>query len=401
MSLHQRIKLVLEHLKQGKPVILCDEENRENEGDIILPAEFITPEKMNFIIRNTSGIVCLTLTAEKAAQLNLRPMLMGSDNTNPFQSPFTVSIEAKRGVTTGVSASDRTCTVLAAIQDDATKNDLTSPGHIFPLVAHPHGLLGRGGHTEGSIDLMRLAGLKPAAVLCEIMNADGSMTRGAALEKFAAEHQMPVVTTQELRHYRRQTESLVTLEAQSSLTLADVGEFSVSVFKESVSQETSIVLHKATGNPNPLVRIHSSCTTGDIFASLHCDCHYQLHYALRQIQKHGGYLIYLNQEGRGIGLINKIKAYALQKTGLDTAEANLQLGCPVDAREYHLAYQILKYFNINALTLLTNNPAKIQALQAYDLVACMAKIPAQHHPLTTRYLKTKQEKLNHEIEYID
>lgn len=395
----KRVEQAIADFKQGKMVILIDHPERENEGDLILPAECITDEKMNFMIRQGTGIVCLSLTKEKINSLDLPLMLPPQQNTSYRETPFTISIDATDGITTGVSAMDRTKTIFAAIADDAQPSDLARPGHIFPLQAKSGGVLERQGHTEGAVDLTRLAGFKPAAVLCEIMNADGSMAQGESLAQFAIRHELSVLSIDDLISYRLQKENFIEEEAEASLPLEQYGNFTIKVIKDKLSKQEHIILIKNINHSQSvLVRIHSSCATGDLFASLRCDCHAALNYSLKKISEEGGVLIYLNQEGRGIGLLNKIKAYALQEKGLDTIEANIELGLPVDSREYYIAANMLRNLNINNLRLLTNNPEKIAQLKKLG-INNIIKEPIPHfiNEHNYQYLKTKKEKLNHDI----
>ncbi|RDI42577.1 3,4-dihydroxy-2-butanone-4-phosphate synthase [Aquicella lusitana] len=394
----KRVEKALAELRQGRMVILTDDASRENEGDLVFPAEMITPEIMNFMIREGSGIVCLPLTSDKLKQLQLPLMVPPNENTSFVSTPFTISIDAKE--VSGVSAADRVKTVQLAISDDAKPEDLARPGHVFPLHAKDGGVLERQGHTEGSIDLMRLAGLKPAAVICELMNTDGTMTRGEQLENFAAQHGLTLLSVNDILAYRLNRENLIEEETATSLPLENYGMFNITVIKEKITGEQHVVLSKAPRAPDEplLVRVHSSCTTGDLFASQRCDCHQELHFALKKISEEGGMLIYLSQEGRGIGLFNKIKAYALQEQGYDTVEANQKLGLPVDARKYYIAANYLRNRHINRVQLLTNNPHKINDLIAYgvDHVTQVA-LPAFDNEHNRHYLLTKKQKLNHSI----
>ena len=395
-----RVQSALNDLKQGKMVILTDDEHRENEGDLVFPAEKITPEIMNFMIREGSGIVCLALTTEQVKKLKLPPMVPPSENTSFVNTPFTVSIDAKD--VSGVSASDRVKTIQIAINDHAKPDDLARPGHIFPLQAKNGGVFERQGHTEGSVDLLRLAGLKPAAVICEIMNEDGTMARGKQLEAFAAKHHIKMLSVNDIIAYRLSTENLIADEASTTLPLENYGTFTMTVIKEKYNNEEHIILKKEPVNTSQptLVRIHSSCSTGDLFASQRCDCHRELHYALHQISEQGGILIYLKQEGRGIGLFNKVKAYALQEQGLDTVQANEQLGLPVDARQYYIAATILRHHDIKQVRLLTNNPDKISDLKKYGIKDVIHEaMPVFHNEHNLHYLITKKEKLNHSINF--
>jgi 3,4-dihydroxy 2-butanone 4-phosphate synthase/GTP cyclohydrolase II len=397
----ERVEAAIKELQQGKLIILTDDPERENEGDLIFPAETITPEIMNFIIRNTSGIVCLPLLESQLKQLDLPLMVPMDENTSQRGTPFTISIDARNNITTGVSAADRVTTIQAAIHSSAKSDDLVKPGHIFPLQARNHGVLERAGHTEGSIDIVQLAGFKPAAVLCEIMNADGTMAHGKQLEIFAETHQLKIVSIDDIISYRLLKENLIEEETSATLPIESLGTFKMTVIKEKITGDEHIILEKETSSKEPLlVRIHSACVTGDIFRSLRCDCNHQLQYALKLINEEGGMLIYLSQEGRGVGLFNKIKAYALQETGLDTIEANQQLGLPVDSRKYFIAANILRNKNIQSIRLLTNNPSKVNDLKKYGLANIeMKETPVFCHDQNKQYLKTKKQKLNHSISH--
>ncbi len=394
----KRVDQALNDIRQGKIVIVTDHPDRENEGDFIMAAEKITPETMNFIIRHSSGIVCLSLQEKQLKQLNLPFMVAPHENTSLRGTPFTVSIDAREGTTTGVSAADRARTILAAIDDNAKPDDLDKPGHIFPLCARAGGVLERPGHTEGAVDLSIMAGLKPAAVLCELMNPDGTMTRGKQLEDFAKAHNLLIISIDDIIDYRRFHENLIEEQAQAMLPLESYGQFKLTVVKEKITGQEHAIIESHKSSDKPVVRIHSSCFTGDIFGSERCDCHQQLHYALQRISEEGGILIYLNQEGRGIGLLNKIKAYALQESGLDTVEANHKLGLPADARNYYLVANILKNRGIEHIRLLTNNPNKIADLQKYGITTVeVENIPAHINPHNQKYLMTKKAKFNHDI----
>lgn len=386
-------------LKNGKMVILLDDNRRENEADIIFPAEIISAPVINFMIRHCSGIICLPLLEDKLKQLNLPMMVPQQDNTSPYGTGFTVSIEAKTGVTTGVSAHDRAHTIRTAVADNTQAADLVRPGHIFPLCSKNNGVLARPGHTEGSIDLVRLAGFAPAAVLCEVMNPDGTMTKGPQLIEFAKEHNLTIVTIQEIIDYRIHHENFIAEMTTAELTTKQYGNFSVIAVRDKLSGGEHIVLHnKKQTTDDTLVRVHSCCITGDLFGSLHCDCGQQLDYSLQQISQQGGVLIYLQQEGRGIGLFNKIKSYALQQQGLDTVEANQQLGFPDDARDYTIAANILQQLGISKIRLLTNNPHKVTSLSNYPYLSVVREAtPVFSNCQNTAYLATKKKKLKHDI----
>lgn len=388
----------LEALRVGRFVIVVDDEDRENEGDLIVAAEHVTESQMAFLIRYTSGIVFLSLSNEIANQLNLPPMV--AHNTSRRGTPFTVTIEAAEGVDTGVSARDRVTTIRAAINPVAIPEDLSRPGHIFPLRASDGGVLVRAGHTEASVDLCRLAGLRAGAAGAELMHEDGTMMRLPALQAFAQEHDIPVITVADIIAYRRRTETLVRREAESDLE-TDTGMWRIVIYKDVVHDREHVALVKGAIDPlrPSLVRVHSECLTGDVLGSHHCDCGLQLHMAMEMIeQEESGVLLYLRQEGRGIGLTNKVRAYDLQlRHGFDTAEANVQLGLPVDLREYGVGAQILRDLGVGHLRLLTNNPKKIVGLEGYGL-HIMEQIPLRAANLTDRqqnYLRTKRDKMGH------
>jgi len=396
----ERIQTALNDLKNGKMIILTDNPERENEGDLIVAAEKITDESMNFLIRQGTGIVCLSLMPDQLKKLQLPLMVPPHENTSCRATPFTVSVDAKHGITTGVSAADRTKTIQLMLNDEVTPDDLVIPGHIFPLQAKPGGVLERQGHTEGAVDIMRLADLKPAAVLCEIMNPDGTMCHGEDLKTFATTHQLNVLSIDDIVHYRRCHENLIDNFTSASFPLEKYGTFNINVLKEKFSHEEHIVLHKEwhSSDKPVLVRIHSSCLTGDLLASVRCDCNKQLHYALQQISTQGGLLIYLNQEGRGIGLFDKIRTYALQEQGYDTVEANIELGLPVDSRNYYFAAAVLRHFNVDKVRLLTNNPHKMEDLKKYGVSHIeRVSMPSFHHEHNHFYLQTKNKKMNHLI----
>lgn len=398
----ERVEKAIHDLKQGKMIILTDDPTRENEGDLIVAAEKITPEIMNFMIRNGTGIVCLPLTTEQVTQLDLPLMVPINENTCVRGTQFTVSIDARDGISTGVSAADRAHTVQVAINADTHPTDLVRPGHIFPLLAKDGGVLARQGHTEGAIDLVRLAGFKPAAVLCEIMNPDGTMAHTKRLEEFATTHQLTLLSINDIVTYRLQHENLIADEATTTVPLAGYGNFQMTIVKEKITGMEHLILtkDKPSALHPTLVRIHSACTTGDLFASERCDCNKQLHHALQRISDEGGMLIYLNQEGRGIGLFNKIKAYALQDQGLDTVAANQQLGLPIDSRQYHLAAAILRHHGIQQVRLLTNNPDKVNDLLKFGIARVEREaIPAFQNEHNQFYLKTKRDKLHHAINF--
>lgn len=383
-------------LQKGRMVILVDDEGRENEGDLVIAADHVTAESINFMARFGRGLICLPMAEELIDKLNL-PM-MTHYNRSPYGTAFTVSIEAAQGVSTGISAQDRAHTIQVAINAKSRPADIISPGHIFPLRARAGGVLQRGGQTEGSVDLMRLAGLTPAAVICEIINDDGTMSRREQLIAFADEHGISIATINDLIEYRIRHEILVEVTAVTRLPLQKHGEFTMNLFANQLDNAEHFALTKLVVDKDqaPLVRIHSECITGDVFGSCKCDCGSQLEQSLALIAAQGGVLIYLRQEGRGIGLTNKLKAYALQEEGYDTVDANVQLGLPIDSRNYGVAFQILKHMNINEVRLLTNNPHKVEAMTQYG-IQVTERIPllVSATPENKTYLKTKQEKLGH------
>jgi 3,4-dihydroxy 2-butanone 4-phosphate synthase/GTP cyclohydrolase II len=394
------IEAAIEDIRQGKMVILVDDEDRENEGDLTLAAEAATPENINFMAKYGRGLICLTLTPEKCDQLGLRPMVR--DNTSPFETAFTVSIEAKHGVTTGISAADRAHTIVTAAAEGASAKDLVSPGHIFPLRAKPGGVLVRTGQTEGSVDLARLAGLKPAGVICEIMNDDGTMARMPELKKFAKEHGIKICTIADLVAYRLKNEILVRVVADAHLPSRFGGDWRAIAFENDVDRLDHLALVKGEINPKDpvLVRVHSECLTGDVLGSQRCDCGEQLHRAMEMIEKEGkGVILYMRQEGRGIGLINKLKAYELQDKGRDTVEANHELGFKADLRDYGIGAQMLVSMGVRKMRLMTNNPKKLIGLQGYGIdVVERVSIEAVATKSNKSYLKTKRDKMGHLLE---
>jgi 3,4-dihydroxy 2-butanone 4-phosphate synthase/GTP cyclohydrolase II len=396
MSSFSTIEHALTEIKAGRMIILVDDEHRENEGDLVVAAEYATSEVINFMTKYGRGLVCLPMSGEEIDRLGLH--MMTAQNRSPYRTAFTVSIEAASGVSTGISAADRARTIQVAVDPNTGPRDVISPGHIFPLRAKTGGVLQRAGQTEGSVDLMRLAGMRPAAVICEVMNDNGSMSRRDELMLFSQQHGIPMVSINDLIEYRIRHEHLVTLLAESRLPVQQYGDFMMMVFSNQLdtSEHFALVKPSKDSDAMPLVRIHSECITGDVLGSCKCDCGSQLQQSLAMIGEHGGVLIYLRQEGRGIGLANKLKAYALQEQGYDTVEANLALGLPVDNRDYAVAYQILKYLGIPAIRLLTNNPKKVAAIRAYGIEVVMREslsIQATHE--NRMYLKTKQEKMGH------
>ncbi len=386
----------ISEIKNGGMIILIDDEDRENEGDLVVAAEKITPDAINFMARFGRGLICLTLTEAQCKTLHLSPMV--SQNTAPFGTAFTVSIDAIKGVTTGISAQDRAKTIQAAIHPGTHANDLARPGHIFPIQAQEGGVLKRAGQTEGSVDLARLAGLTPAGVICEIMNEDGSMARVPELITFGKKHHLKVVTIRDLIAYRMKQESLVTRVAEAALP-TEYGTFRAIVYQNVIDHESHIALVKGKikATVPTCVRVHSGCVTGDIFGSMRCDCGEQLQEAMRKIEREGsGVLLYLNQEGRGIGLANKIKAYELQEKGHDTVEANVALGFKADLRDYGIGAQILADLGIRKMRLLTNNPRKIVGIEGYGLEV-VERIPIETapHEKNVHYLRVKKKKLGH------
>ncbi|MCH9756497.1 MAG: GTP cyclohydrolase II [Gammaproteobacteria bacterium] len=390
---------VLTVLRAGKMVILMDDESRENEGDLIVSAEHATPEVINFMTLFGRGLICLPMAGHMIDKLDL-PM-MTRRNRSPYGTGFTVSIEAATGVSTGISASDRARTIEVAIADESKPESIISPGHMFPLRAKEGGVFERQGQTEGSVDLMQLAGLKPAAVICEVINEDGTMSRFEDLLAFSKEHDIPLVRVRDVMDYRIQHETLVEVVATSRLPLRTHGDFTMTLFQNQLDSAEHFILMKAPldVNASPLVRIHSECMTGDLFRSTKCDCGGQLEASLARIAKEGGVLVYLRQEGRGIGLTNKLKAYALQDEGLDTVEANVHLGLPVDSRDYAVAFQLLRHLGLKRVRLLTNNPTKVEALERYGMeVTERLSLQVSETPENSAYLKTKREKMGHFLE---
>jgi 3,4-dihydroxy 2-butanone 4-phosphate synthase/GTP cyclohydrolase II len=391
------IEEALEDIRNGKMVILVDDEDRENEGDLTMAAEMVTPQHVNFMARYGRGLICVSLTEERVKKLQLP--LMVPENTSPFKTAFTVSVDAKRGTTTGISAFDRACTIQALVSDDTRPEDLSRPGHIFPLMAKNGGVLVRSGQTEGSVDLARLAGLKPVGVICEIMNDDGTMARRSDLEVFAKKHNLKIVTIADLIKYRLRHERLVRRAAETVIPTAFAGVFKAIAYENDVDRHQHLALVKGEINPDDaiLVRVHSECLTGDVFHSLRCDCGEQLHSAMKMIDREKkGVIVYMHQEGRGIGLVNKLKAYALQDQGKDTVEANIELGFEEDLRDYGLGAQILVDLGVRNIRLMTNNPKKIVGLEGYGL-RIVERVPIEVSPnsVNIEYLRTKKNKMGH------
>jgi 3,4-dihydroxy 2-butanone 4-phosphate synthase/GTP cyclohydrolase II len=385
-------------LRAGQMIIVVDDEERENEGDLTMAASQVTPDAINFMVKHGRGLVCLAMTPDRLDALEIP--LEVADNSSPRETAMCVSIDAKSGTSTGVSAADRARTILTAISPDTTPRDLTRPGHIFPLRAQSGGVLVRAGHTEAAVDLARIAGQVPAGVVCEVMNDDGTMARVPELAKFARRHKLLMITILDLIRHRMRTESLVRRVAQATLPTA-LGEFAVHAYDSVIDGQTHVALvcGDVGDGENVMVRVHSKCLTGDVFHSMRCDCGAQLDAAMAQIAQEGrGVLLYLNQEGRGIGLANKIRAYELQDQGLDTVEANERLGFKPDQRDYGIGAQILRDLGVHTMRLLTNNPRKFVGLEGYGLSVVEAvPIEVASTEFTRRYLQTKKDKLGHTL----
>ncbi|MCX5692998.1 MAG: bifunctional 3,4-dihydroxy-2-butanone-4-phosphate synthase/GTP cyclohydrolase II [Candidatus Omnitrophica bacterium] len=389
---------IIKDLKKGRMVIVVDDEDRENEGDLVISASFAAPSVINFIIKHARGLVCMPMESKRLDELGLHPMF--EDNQDTFKTAWAISVDVKKGTTTGISAHDRSATVKALINPKTKPDDLARPGHVFPLRAKDGGVLTRAGHTEACVDLMKLAGLYSAGIICEIINDNGTMARQKDLEKFSKKHKLKICTIADLINYRRKSEKLVTCVTSSRIP-TDYGIFKLYLYESSIDkyQHMALVKGDIKGKKDVLVRVHSECLTGDIFGSRRCDCGEQLHKSFKLIgERQRGVLLYMRQEGRGIGLVNKIKAYALQDKGLDTVEANEQLGFKPDLRDYGIGAQILADLGLKTIQLITNNPRKIVGLAGYGLKV-VKRIPMEVQPNSTniRYLETKKEKLGHKL----
>jgi 3,4-dihydroxy 2-butanone 4-phosphate synthase/GTP cyclohydrolase II len=396
------IEEAIQEIREGRMVVVVDDPTRENEGDLVIAAQFASPEAINFMATHARGLICLCLTEERADELGLRPMT--EHNEAPLGTAFTVSVEAREGVTTGISAADRSHTIQVAINPQSKPTDLVQPGHVFPLRAKPGGVLERMGQTEAAVDLARLAGLNPSGVICEVMNEDGTMARVDDLVPYCERHDLKMVTVADLVEYRRRHEKLVERGATVRMP-TEYGEFVAVAFRETLTGKTHVALVKGDIDDaeDVLVRVHSECLTGDVFHSLRCDCGEQLEQALQVIDAEGrGVLLYMAQEGRGIGLLNKLRAYELQERGLDTVEANLKLGFPADARDWGIGNQILADLGLTTIRILTNNPKKLTGIDGFGLtVVEQVPIEVPPHPENARYLATKRDKLGHRLHHQD
>jgi 3,4-dihydroxy 2-butanone 4-phosphate synthase/GTP cyclohydrolase II len=394
------VEEAIEDIRRGRMVVVCDDETRENEGDLTMAAQFATPEAVNFMAKEARGLICLALTPERCDELGLD--LMAAKNESPFQTAFTISVEARDGVTTGISAADRARTIQVSIDPHSRPEDLVQPGHVFPLKAKEGGVLERAGQTEAAVDLARLAGLIPAGVICEVMNEDGTMARVPDLVPYCEQHDLKMITVADLIAYRRRTEKLVERVVSTRLPTA-FGEFNAVGYRSLVDEKHHVAMVKGdvAGAEDVLVRVHSECLTGDVFHSLRCDCGEQLAAALAMIEREGqGVLLYLSQEGRGIGLLNKLRAYKLQEDGLDTVDANLKLGLPADLRDYGVGAQILVDLGLTSIRILTNNPKKIHGIEGYGL-SVTEQLPIQSvpNPHNEEYLNAKRDRLGHTLHH--
>jgi 3,4-dihydroxy 2-butanone 4-phosphate synthase/GTP cyclohydrolase II len=394
------VEEALEDIANGKMVVVVDDEDRENEGDLVMAAEHVTPDAINFMTRQAGGWICLALTPDRCDELGLE--LMAAKNESPFETPFTVTIEAREGVTTGISTADQATTIKTAVDPAKGKNDIVVPGHVHPLKAKDGGVLERTGHTEASVDLARLAGCVPAGLICEIQNEDGSMARVGDLEAYCFKHGLKMITIADLIAYRRQNDKLVERVVATAMPTA-FGDFTVVGYRSLVDDKHHVAMVKGDvdGARDVLVRVHSECLTGDVFHSLRCDCGEQLESALAMIEAEGqGVLLYLSQEGRGIGLLNKLRAYKLQEEGYDTVDANLKLGLPADLRDYGIGAQILVDLGLSSIRILTNNPKKIRGLEGYGL-SVTEQVPIEHmpNPHNAEYLRVKASRMGHTLHH--